>query len=68
MSNPFLALAKALWERGEDGEFLAREVAETFKWLSDDGVGDGKDVAEYARLRPRSEMAGSVVHSVQVEK
>jgi hypothetical protein len=63
-SNPFLALAKAMWERGEDGEVIAREVAATFKWLSDDGVGIGQDEAEYARLRPQSEVTGSEIHCV----
>lgn len=47
--NPFLALAKALWNRGEDGECIARDLAQAFKAIAKEGsINPHTD--EYARL------------------
>lgn len=48
--NPFLALARALWKRGEDGEMIARDLALAFKAISEEGIGIGRSVPEYKRL------------------
>ena len=50
-SNPFTALLKALWRRGEDGEVLARELAEALKYAMKEGKGPDCDLhAEFDRL------------------
>ena len=49
-TNVFLAVARALWDGGEDGETIARDLALAFKAIAVEGKGTGSDKTEYARL------------------
>lgn len=52
-SNPFSAMARALWARGEDGELIAKELAHAFSDVAADGIGakNPEDMAkEFLRL------------------
>lgn len=49
-TNVFLAIARALWERGEDGEIIARDLALAFKAIAKEGAGKDTHISEYARL------------------
>lgn len=50
-TNPFYQSAMALWKRGEDGEVIARELAEAFTAIVEEGKGKGYCVeAERQRL------------------
>ena len=51
--NRFIALTNAFVQNGEDMEDVARELAEAFKTVVDEGAGEGKDIQEYTRLRPQ---------------
>lgn len=52
--NPFLALAKALWARGDDGEIIARDLANALLHIIKDGMGfrdnSQEQAAEFIRL------------------
>jgi hypothetical protein len=51
-NNLFLAIARILWARGEDGELIARECAKTLEWIIKDGKGPNCDLhAEFDKLR-----------------
>lgn len=55
-ANPFKALLDSLWERGEDGEILAREIAETLAYAIVEGKGEScNKLEEFERLLSLSE-------------
>ena len=50
-SNYFIAIANAMAHSGKDMETIARELALAFRIVVDEGLGQGQDLNEYARLR-----------------
>lgn len=43
-SNPFICLAEAFARRGDDLEEIARDLANAFKAVTDEGLGDTGEI------------------------
>lgn len=41
--NLFKEIAKVIWDNGEDGEVIARDLAEALKWI----VSEGEPLKEF---------------------
>lgn len=49
-TNVFAAAAEALWNQGEDGEVIARDLALAFDWIVTKGKGPGNSTIELQRF------------------
>jgi hypothetical protein len=54
-NNLFKMIAEGLWAQGEDGEQIARDLAEAFVWVVQEGKGeDAKPLDELLRFMRES--------------
>ena len=49
-TNVFKAVAKAQWAKGDDGEVIARELAQALQYVIHEGKGSCDYAAEFSRL------------------